>query len=73
MADSEISEIHAAADYEALRAHCLVMARALRDGLQTCDTALSRDVPKVGIVRERLQQHTDDLVKLVVHLENLRA
>lgn len=69
---SEISDVHAAADYEALRSHALEAAREVLERLQTCDTALSRPVPKVAIVREVLAQQAYALMALVRHLEGLR-
>jgi hypothetical protein len=73
---SEISEsvalIHAAADYEALRCHCLIAARSIAARLLEMEKALSRPTPKVAIVRECLNQDADELARLVTHLENLK-
>lgn len=79
MSNSEISETlrveltHAAADYEALRCHCLILARSLAARMGEMERALSRPVPKVAIVRECLNQDRDELTRLAVRLEALRA
>jgi hypothetical protein len=60
--------VHLLADNEEMRAGYLLFARMMEERLRTCDTALSRDVPKVEIVREVLQQLADMTAEQIVAL-----